>query len=555
MNIAVIDDGINEELYTTGPLRHNIEITPELVLAERKPYNRCKPSHGTTCAAIIKKYAPEARLSSVKILNDRSKKAEPGQLVKALEWCAENDVKIINLSLGSIAYKDFDRIRECVNRVCNKGVIIIAACNNRDIISYPACLSNVVGVKCDRSSRLRGEQYLYNFYPYDGIEVTACGSHRLVDSAGNTVWGNPANSFAAPVVTALINNILLKNPQAGINEIKKELSKGSINPSNPEYNPYFCRNIDWIEKAIAFEIGIDKSSPREMDYKFPIGKTVRIKCEDVYSGLCYIKDYVTLEKESMKEYDTVLLLPDPGLGPAGKDEAQMLSSIMEASGKSMAYVSNSYKEGSYNLFNRCIQSQIWHPAVYSLFRHECAADKEIAVPLILIYDFTGKEAVNLSKGLADRFIKDGYNCAAASDEYTGVAVGLEYIPSEGCETASGIALMHRFYKPDVMLYGVSAAASGGCPYEALKSIGIDLNIFIVDQWDESIVYQIEEYAGQEAPFVLCTNSMEDIPKMKAKSFDSADINMVYKLYRYIIRLFKAGETTRNEKEGLTVSCG
>ena len=66
--IAVIDDGISEKLYDVGQLRHNILITPELHVIERAGYDPFLPSHGTTCAAIIKKYAPDAVLSSIKVL-------------------------------------------------------------------------------------------------------------------------------------------------------------------------------------------------------------------------------------------------------------------------------------------------------------------------------------------------------------------------------------------------------------------------------------------------------------------------------------------------------
>ncbi len=58
INIAIIDDGVNENLYNTGVLKYNIEITPNLMIRERKKYDRYKSSHGTICAAIIKNICP-----------------------------------------------------------------------------------------------------------------------------------------------------------------------------------------------------------------------------------------------------------------------------------------------------------------------------------------------------------------------------------------------------------------------------------------------------------------------------------------------------------------
>jgi hypothetical protein len=44
---AVIDDGVNEKLYNTGMLQHNIEITPKLEIRQRFGYDPFLPSHGT----------------------------------------------------------------------------------------------------------------------------------------------------------------------------------------------------------------------------------------------------------------------------------------------------------------------------------------------------------------------------------------------------------------------------------------------------------------------------------------------------------------------------
>ena len=106
VNIAVVDDGINENRYKTGKLIHNIEITRDLKVKPRQGYDTFAPSHGTTCAAIIKKAVPDALLSSLKILSDINRKGIRAQLVKAIEWCADNNINLINLSAGTIDYRD-----------------------------------------------------------------------------------------------------------------------------------------------------------------------------------------------------------------------------------------------------------------------------------------------------------------------------------------------------------------------------------------------------------------------------------------------------------------
>jgi hypothetical protein len=68
IRVAGIDDGISETLYNIGRLDFDIEINHGLSADKRREYNPFLASHGTTCAAIIKKYAPNARLGSIKIL-------------------------------------------------------------------------------------------------------------------------------------------------------------------------------------------------------------------------------------------------------------------------------------------------------------------------------------------------------------------------------------------------------------------------------------------------------------------------------------------------------
>ncbi len=228
-NVAIIDDGINQKLYKTGELKHNIQITPELHIQERVDYDPFLPSHGTTCAAIIKKYAPDAALSSVKILNDDSHKGMKAQLIKALEWCVENNIRLVNLSLGTIEYKDFIEVEKAVKYASENGVIIVAACNNKNVFTCPASLANVIGVKCDKSETLNGIEYIYNSFSPDGIDIIACGIHNLVKYTGESKITSVCNSFTAPAVTALVYNILKNNPNMGLYELKEALKKNSYN--------------------------------------------------------------------------------------------------------------------------------------------------------------------------------------------------------------------------------------------------------------------------------------------------------------------------------------
>jgi hypothetical protein len=167
-------------------------------------------------------------LSSVKILSGKKLGGSRDQLIRALLLCSEKRIRLIHLSIGSVDFRDFDEIRKTVGIVTEQGAIIIAACNNRNIYTCPASLADVIGVKCDLSGNLEQGEWIWNSFAPDGIEITACGRHYLDTGMANGRWTAASNSFAAPMITAEVYNLLLKEPSLILREIKgrlKELAK------------------------------------------------------------------------------------------------------------------------------------------------------------------------------------------------------------------------------------------------------------------------------------------------------------------------------------------
>ena len=273
IRVAVIDDGINEKVYNTPLEGANIEILNDLSVVERSNYDAFSQSHGTTCAAIINTYARNIIFFSIKILNEKTEKAMRGQLIKALHWCAENKIQIINLSLGTIDFRDFEELKNCINTVTENGLIIVAACNNKNVFTYPACLPDVIGVSCQ--DLYSEDHYCINDNILSGIEFAASGRHYLTDAFGNSRFTSPSNSFAAPLITAKACGILRDNPGIDIAGIKKELYKGALNkdsdwdiypfdegvnnPGSPEYIRLLessmgkCQSIDIPVIRIIFD--------------------------------------------------------------------------------------------------------------------------------------------------------------------------------------------------------------------------------------------------------------------------------------------------------------
>lgn len=229
--IAIIDDGVNEKLYNIDDLTYNIEVTSDLNIINRTSYNQYEHSHGTTCAAIIKKYVPKANLASIKILNEKDK-GNINQLIKAIDWCIKKNIKLINLSLGTINHVDFEILKKYIDYACKQGIVIIAACNNKNIYTCPASFPNVIGVKCDRFGILKENEYIYNTSWPDGIEIISNSSHLLIDCYNHHIKTSLSNSFATPCITSIVYFLMEEFSGITLKEIKERLRRNSVN--NPK---------------------------------------------------------------------------------------------------------------------------------------------------------------------------------------------------------------------------------------------------------------------------------------------------------------------------------
>lgn len=166
----------------------------------------------------------------------------------AIEWCIEKKIKIINMSIGSIDFRDFQKLRSCFKNAYENGLIIVAASNNSGFFTYTACSSNVIGVKCDR--RYKDDQFKVIRISFKGIDIIASGKHLLKNS-DDEFYTNPSNSFAAPLITAFVNNIIEEDNSLSFIDIKRRLFDMSLDKgSNIKYYPQIYSNIDFAHNVI-----------------------------------------------------------------------------------------------------------------------------------------------------------------------------------------------------------------------------------------------------------------------------------------------------------------
>lgn len=219
MKIAIIDDGVNVEYFSNiEKLSFNLNVNSKNKIVKRIKYNKSEFSHGTTCASIIKKYAPNAEIGSIKVISDETMRGKAKHLITALTWCLEHDIKIIHMSIGSKQIQDVKPIREIIRKLMQKNCIIVSALANTMKFSVPACIEDVFGVKT--SSCLKDEDFFISKCGLYDVPFVASSQHTLLDIKGEEYITPQCNSYSAPLITAKIYNIVEQHPKIKIKELQ-----------------------------------------------------------------------------------------------------------------------------------------------------------------------------------------------------------------------------------------------------------------------------------------------------------------------------------------------
>lgn len=251
IRIGFIDDGILPVLQNISLKQYYVENSQVKHLDA--DINLLEHSHATTCMAIfckeIGREIQEVEVVSIRVL-DNTGHGRVEDVIVAIDWAVENDIKVINLSLGGTHFSQLDIYEPHIRKAEYKNIIIVAAQSNEDVFTYPASLSNVIGVKAHKCSQ--SEICLNKTFPFDGIEFCANSSFELSIYSPNGHKTDISNSFAAPVITALVAQICLLDTSMNVFEIKRkicqylQLDYDFIRPFSAQkyqiLNPYFGGN-------------------------------------------------------------------------------------------------------------------------------------------------------------------------------------------------------------------------------------------------------------------------------------------------------------------------
>ena len=199
LRIAFIDDGISSYAVPKTVNFTSYEIIAGCVV---QTSHSVQNSHGTVCYNVFKsKVIVEYELISIKVLDELTRTGNAKELACALDFCAESNIDVINISVGASRFADFPCIAKSIENIKNS--VIVAAGGNEQRLVLPACLPTVIGVS-HNSLNLSSEEFAYRIAPFDGNNVYVNIEEIPVQQGINTKYINGINSMAAPVIAAKI---------------------------------------------------------------------------------------------------------------------------------------------------------------------------------------------------------------------------------------------------------------------------------------------------------------------------------------------------------------
>ena len=209
IKVAVIDSGINADHPAVGGMvRGYVRVVDE---QGRYQYDDAPHAdqfgHGTACAGLIHKVAPEAELYSVQVLNPAGG-GSGGAFAAGLHWAVEQGMQVCNLSLGTTKRDFYAALHELADAAYFKNVILVTAANNAPQPSFPSMYASVIAVACNDEK----DPFRFQYNPTPPVEFGAPGIDIEVAWQGGGYAAMTGNSFASPHMAGIVALILAKHP-------------------------------------------------------------------------------------------------------------------------------------------------------------------------------------------------------------------------------------------------------------------------------------------------------------------------------------------------------
>jgi len=212
VKVAIVDSGVDANHEYVGSVARSVVIRyardaeGQAKLSEEDGH-RDVFGHGTACAGIIRRVAPDAEIYSIRVLGEFLTGKGP-VFAAGLKWAIDNGMNVVNMSLSTSKQEYFSRFHQLSDEAYFKNVMLVSAINNNPAPSYPSEYSSVFSV----AAHERTDPFGFDYNPSPPVEFGAPGIDLDVAWANGSVIKSTGNSFAAPHIAGLIARILGKHP-------------------------------------------------------------------------------------------------------------------------------------------------------------------------------------------------------------------------------------------------------------------------------------------------------------------------------------------------------
>lgn len=224
MRVAVIDSGVEynhpwlDDCVKGGVIVEYDGRRKEGVKISDEPRPQDLFGHGTACAGIIHKLAPDAEIYSVRVLG-KDATGRALQFAGGLKWAIQNGMSVMNLSLSTSKQEYYALFHELADDAYFKNILLVSAVNNIPAPSYPSLYSSVISVAAHEGQ----DPFTYYYNPEPPVEFGAPGIDVEVAWRDSMAMTTTGNSFAAPHIAGIATLIRSKHPELTPFQIKTVL--------------------------------------------------------------------------------------------------------------------------------------------------------------------------------------------------------------------------------------------------------------------------------------------------------------------------------------------
>jgi subtilisin family serine protease len=211
IRVAVIDSGVDHDHpaasgpHTPGAMLSWDREEQSVVLIEESHEDLF--GHGTACAAIIRRTAPQCEIVSVRVLGERlSGKGEV--FAEGLRWAIAAGARVLNLSLSTNRIDLLGEFYLIADEAAHAGAVLVCSMNNVPSPSYPSEFSSVISVAASGGN----DPFEIFANPRPPADFGAPGIDVEVAWLGGATMTMTGNSFATPRIAGLAARILSKHP-------------------------------------------------------------------------------------------------------------------------------------------------------------------------------------------------------------------------------------------------------------------------------------------------------------------------------------------------------